>query len=269
MRLKPKKSLGQHFLIDQNILRKICAAAGEGAGALVEIGGGRGDLTRFLAQRAAGKLFVYEIDRRCEEPLRQVLRSFPGAQLCMQDFLGCDLASLARRFGKLTIVGNIPYFLSTPILEHLIKNGAYIDRAVLTVQKEFARRMCASAGSKEYGALSCYLQYHSACRMIFEIGRRCFRPVPKVDSALVEITMRRRFAHSREEEDALFRVIRAAFQHRRQMLRRSVRDIVGQERWEAFCEAFPRRANARPEELCLSEFCALCGIPRAASLTLS
>lgn len=268
MRLKPKKSLGQHFLIDQNILRKICAAAGEGTGAFVEIGGGRGDLTRFLAQRAAGKLIVYEVDRRCEEPLRQILGSFPGTQLCMQDFLKCDLSSLAHRFGKLTVVGNIPYFLSTPILEHLIKSGEHIDRAFLTVQKEFARRMCASAGSKEYGALSCYLQYHADCRIVFEISRHCFRPEPKVDSALVAITMRRRFAHSKEEEEALFRVIRAAFQHRRQTLRRSVRGVVGGEAWEAFCAAFPQRANARPEELNLNEFCALCGIPCTAFVPL-
>jgi len=252
---QPKKRLGQNFLIDPNILAKIVSGSGvQPHDTVLEIGAGNGALTRRIASVVRKKVFACEIDRRLLPILREAVQGAPHVTVIEGDVLRLDLASLIPEGEKIKVLGNIPYNLSTPLIEFIIAGRHRISEAYLTVQKEFAGRMSASSGTKAYGSLSCFVGYYAEAEILFAIGRQCFRPVPKVDSVFIRLRMREDFVLSPLEEERLFGVIRHAFQQRRKMLTNSLKGVVPQETLERFFSRYRIDPRIRPERLSLQDF---------------
>ncbi len=257
MRHKPIKSLGQNFLVDQNIRRKIIAALDlEPADIIFEIGAGRGELTGLIAPKV-DKLYALEIDRRLYSLLIESLRAYRNVSVTNQDILKCDLNKILEENkikGGIKVFGNIPYYISSPIIEHLINYKTVIKEVFITVQKEFAKRVVALPGSKEYGSFSCFVQYYAIPEILFQINRGCFYPAPKVDSCFLRLRFREKPAVSVKNEELLFRIIRAAFNQRRKTLKNTLKGKVQSEKLAEFLLKNNLNSNVRAEELSLAEF---------------
>ncbi|MFH0791306.1 MAG: 16S rRNA (adenine(1518)-N(6)/adenine(1519)-N(6))-dimethyltransferase RsmA [Candidatus Omnitrophota bacterium] len=263
MRIKPKKSLGQNFLADKNIQRKIILTCGLNRGDIIlEIGAGRGELTLLIAQDAR-QVYALEIDWRLADILKDNLRDYSSVKIICQDILKFDLNSLflEKEFDcRLKVIGNIPYYITTPIIEYLLRYRDKIDVIFLTVQKELAERITAVYGSKRYSAFSCFLQYYTLPETLFTIKNNCFRPVPKVDSCFLKLKIREKPAVEVKNEVLLFTIIRAAFNQRRKILRNSLEGIIPQDKLEKFFTEFKISSNIRPEQLRLQDFAGLADI---------
>lgn len=246
-RLLPRKSLGQHFLRDPNIVRKILASiAPHREEHLLEIGPGDGALTRVLAGRVATVVAV-EIDRRAVERLRVEFGS--RVEVLEQDILTLSFGALARERGipgPWRVVGNIPYGITSPILFAILDDRAAVRDATLMLQREVARRLVARPGTKEYGILSVFCWIFAETEILFDVSRNAFRPIPSVTSSVVRI---RPFAGSRvvlADEAAFRRIVRFVFGQRRKMLRHSLRGLADLTGW-ALPPEFALRE--RPEDL--------------------
>ncbi len=257
MYVKPKKSLGQNFLLDKNIQEKIVSASGLSAGDIVlEIGSGMGDLTEALA-RTVKQVYALEIDRRLFPALEQRLSAYSNCRLIAEDILNFDIGSFLASGGitaRIKAIGNIPYYISSPIIEHLIRYRQALDSAYLTVQKEFGRRVAASNGSKEYGAFSCFVQYYCQPRLLFEIKKGSFRPSPKVDSCFLGLEFRKAPPVEVGDEQEFFRLIRASFNQRRKTLRNSLSGLVAPDLLRLAMDKAGIGKDARPEDLSLEDF---------------
>ncbi len=257
MYIKPKKSLGQNFLTDRNIQNKIIRACGlKENDVVLEIGSGRGDLTQRLAQNA-GQVYALEIDQRLYPLLEQGLMLYDNCRIIKGDILKFDIEKFLRDNKinqKIKIVGNIPYYISSPIIEHLIKYRQGISSVFMTVQKEFARRVRAPAGSKEYGSFSCFVQYYCACEILFEISRNCFKPAPSVDSCFLSLIFREQPRVLVRDQADFFRLIRTAFNQRRKTLRKSLGSFLPKEKLDNFFKKYSIDKNIRPEGLSLEQF---------------
>lgn len=255
MHLKPKKYLGQNFLIDKNIQKKIIAACDFRADDLVvEIGPGTGEFTRLIAPQVK-RLYAVELDTDLAAILRRNFRDSANVEIINQDILKFNFT---RRFPKnirrLKIFGNIPYYITTPIIESLLKFRNRIEVIDLTVQKEVGLRITAASGSKTYGALSCFIQYYTQPQILFYIKKGSFFPAPKVDSCLVKLTPRRDALLSPRQEKRFFKLVRAAFNQRRKKLRNSLRGVISEGRLEMFFKTYNHNSAVRPEELGLEDF---------------
>lgn len=253
MRIKPKKHLGQNFLIDKNILRKIAQNIElKSWDILFEIGAGKGELTELLADKTK-VLYAFEIDKQ----LCRILETkFAGSnvKIINQDILKTDLSKYIPPPKKIKVLGNIPYNITTPIIEHLLKFKDNIQSIFITVQKEFARRIICASGSKEYGSLSCFVQYYTQPQILFPISRSCFRPVPTVDSCFLKLGIREAPAVNARDEKLFFKIIRTAFNQRRKTLRNSLKDMISENRLEDFFKKYNLDSNIRPECLNLEDF---------------
>jgi 16S rRNA (adenine1518-N6/adenine1519-N6)-dimethyltransferase len=263
MRIKPKKSLGQNFLSDRNILGKIVDSCGfTAADTVLEIGAGRGELTRLIAPKVK-KLYAFEIDSSLVPLLNESLRDAGNTQVIHQDILKARLSRYIKASeGKSIVVGNIPYYISTPILEKLFEAGKYIKRIYLTVQKEFAQRVVAVPGSKAYGSLSCFVQYHGRAQIKFIIKKGSFFPAPKVDSAFLEIGLRSKPLLNNADEERFFTVVRAAFNQRRKTLRNSLFHVINPDKLNEYLTRQKISPDVRPEELSLDS---LVGLSKSAN----
>lgn len=259
-----KKSLGQNFLIDQNILNKIVAAAelDKSKGAL-EIGPGIGALTQRLAE-AAGKVTAVEIDNRLIPILKELLESEEHTTVIHGDVLKLDLKQLfAERFEGLTgvsVVANLPYYVTTPILMKLLEEKLPLENIVVMIQKEVAERMAAKPGGKEYGSLSVAVQYYCVPEVVCTVPHTVFIPQPNVDSAVIKLALRDKPAVDVPDEEHYFRIVQASFAQRRKTLGNNLTAFVGKERREELTELLqacgidPVR---RGETLSLEEFAAI------------
>lgn len=258
MNIRPKKHLGQNFLIDKNIQKKIIAACGlKKTDMILEVGSGTGEITVPICERA-GFVYALEIDSNLCGILQHNLRDFDNVKVINQDILKLDFnAYFGNLKNRFKIVGNIPYYISSPLIEYFIKYKNNIDSIFITVQKEFARRVAASAGSKEYGSLSCFAQYYLEPSIMFSISRHCFNPVPKVDSCLLRIKVREESPVRVNDETLFFALIRAGFNKRRKTLRNSLCEIIPKQRLEYFLKEYGIDKNIRPEKLSLSDFASL------------
>jgi len=255
MRQKPKKSLGQNFLVDKNIQRKIIdACVFKPEDIVLEIGAGRGELSCSIAERVA-KIYALEIDASLCQIIEERLRKYKNAKIINRDILEFNLRRhFARHKDKIKVIGNIPYYITTPIIEHLLRYRDKIGSVYLTVQKEVAERMTASAGSREYGSFSCFVQYYTEARKIFLIKRNCFYPAPGVDSCFLRLGIREKPALELKDERLFFRIIRAAFGKRRKTLRNSLRGVISSGKLERFFIQYDIDADVRPETLTLKDF---------------
>jgi len=256
MHFKPKKKLGQNFLFDQNVQRKLVAAFElSPQDIILEIGAGRGELTAYIAKIAS---FVYavEIDKGLCQILKNKLNEFKNIKIVTKDILKLNLKTLLGEHNtkKIKVIGNIPYYISTPILAHLFKYREFVENIFITVQKEFAQRVIAKPGTKDYGALSCFVQYYAQPQVVFLIKKTSFFPQPKVDSCLLKLNLRPELPLALKDQRLFFRIVRASFNQRRKILRNSLKGVVPQERLDKFFAAFGLDPKTRPERLCLQYF---------------
>lgn len=219
--LRPVKRLGQNFLCDRNTLDRIVRAANlPSDDPVVEIGGGLGALSLALAA-SSPSVTVIEIDRHLEPILTEITAPHENVRLIFQDFLRLNHVELFdAAFGEKAgvVVANIPYYITTPILEILIANKARMKRIVLLVQQEFAERMVAAPGSEACGAMSLFVQYHAVVELIGTVPKTVFLPSPEVSSAIVALTPVMPGTVAVKSEERMLHVIRAAFIQRRKTL---------------------------------------------------
>jgi 16S rRNA (adenine1518-N6/adenine1519-N6)-dimethyltransferase len=260
-----KKSLGQNFLIDGGVLDQIIAAAGldETRGAL-EIGPGIGSLTEQLA-KAAGKVAAVEIDRRLIPILEDVMSPYKNVSVVHSDILKTDLKQLwEEQFAGLagvSVVANLPYYVTTPIIMKLLEERLPLENIVVMVQKEVAERMAAKPGGKEFGSLSIAVQYYCEPELVCVVPGKAFIPAPKVDSAVIKLKRRAEPAVSVRDEAKYFQVVQTAFAQRRKTLANNLSAYSGKERKGELselllsCGVLPER---RAETLSLQEFAIVC-----------
>lgn len=219
-----RKSLGQHFLTDRRILTRIADALHlEGGETVLEIGPGRGALTDILVERA-GRLIAIEYDRALAEILRQRYAKRSNVLIAEADVLEVSLGDLAA--GPYVLVGNVPYYITTPILFHALVPPRS-QRSVYLVQKEVADRLTAAPGTKEYGALTVNVAAVAKAESLFKVPAGAFSPPPKVESAVVRITPLAAPLIAPEEERSFRLLVQGAFGMRRKQMRRVLRSLYG------------------------------------------
>ena len=217
----PRKSLGQHFLIDPNIVRKIVALADlQPSETVFEIGAGRGILTEALC-RVASRVIAIEVDPRLYAYLSERQSAFPNLELACADALTYPIQDLPQ---GTVVVANLPYYISTPLLFRLLEAGPRLSRMVLMIQAEVAGRLVAEPDSREYGLLSVMAQSAAEIVERFRVSAQCFRPKPEVASAVVSLRRRGTMLVPGERQADFRRVVKAAFAHRRKTLPNSLRD---------------------------------------------
>lgn len=271
--LRPDRRLGQHFLVDANILARIVDTAEVRPGdAVLEVGPGLGTLTRALAQRGA-RVVAVEIDRRLLPVLGETLAGHGGVEIVTGDALRVDLDAVCPPpAANWKVVANIPYGITGPLVARLLLSGAVGGRPpgrfplmVLMVQEEVARRMTAAPGGKDYGAFTLLVRYHAEVESILRVSRNCFFPPPEVGSAVVRLRARAR-PPVEADPGTLFALVRAAFAQRRKSLRNALaaglRGAEGRAGVEdGVVQAALRQAGIdggrRGETLSLEEFAAL------------
>jgi len=256
--LRTKKRFGQNFLIDRNIVNKILDAADIHEGdPVLEIGPGVGTLTAAIAERGAN-LIAVEVDRDLIAVLDEVI---PGAEIVNADILSLDLAQFIEdRFGgsKAKVVGNLPYYITSPIITQVLEARERIERLVLMVQKEVAERLQASPGTKDFGSMSVFVQFYAEAEIVSHVSKNVFYPPPEVSSAVVRLTPRPEPPVDVPSEGAFFDVVHCAFGKRRKTLLNSLSDCpalgLSKERIRRALQNAGIDPSRRAETLSLEEF---------------
>ena len=261
-----KKSFGQNFLTDTNILQKIVDTAEiDDQVNVIEIGPGIGALTEFLAERAA-QVMAFEIDHRLVPILADTLRDFDNVTVVNEDILKVDLVQHIQNFKNpdlpIKVVANLPYYITTPILMHLIESGIPFSEFVVMMQKEVADRISAQPNTKAYGSLSIAVQYYMTAKVAFIVPRTVFVPAPNVDSAILKMVRRPEPAVAVEDESFFFKVSKASFTHRRKTLWNNLTGYFGktEEVKDKLTKALDQAGlspSVRGEALSLEEFASL------------
>ena len=287
----PKKHLGQHFLIDPHVTEKIISACQlKPDDVVLEIGPGLGVLTHRIAPLVK-RVIAVETDRKLCEKLAQEIAysrshlktskgmSFPNVlignpdeavigppiktfggdsfkissniEVVHADFLKYNFDLLPE---KLKVIGNLPYYISSPIMTRLLNDRKYFSAIFITVQLEFGQRLCAKVDTKDYSALSCFVQYFADVKMLFKIKNAAFKPIPKVDSCFMRIIPHEKFPFKADEEDFLFKVIHQSFQQRRKTLPNTLSGLIERERLYPILESLKIDPKSRPENLSVKNF---------------
>lgn len=216
-KIRPKKRFGQNFLIDQGVIDSIIGAADIKAGdTILEIGPGRGALTKHLV-RMAKRLVAIEIDWDLAAILRDEFLEYDNIEIIEGDVLKFNLNDIFSADENVKVVANLPYYITTPIIMKLLEEGVTFERMIVMVQKEVALRMCAKAGSPDYGALSLAVGYYTNPSIVCPVPSSSFRPAPKVDSAVVMLSLKEQILEEKERVN-LFKCVKAAFSQRRKTM---------------------------------------------------
>lgn len=257
------KALGQNFLIDPSVCPRMAAAleADDRTGVL-EIGPGIGVLTKELSA-VCGRVAAVELDRRLPDVLAETLADCSNVQVVPGDVLQMDLQALfADQFAdcdRLQVCANLPYYITTPVLMRLLESELPIERLVVMVQLEAAKRLCAPLGTRDCGAVSAAVEYYTQAEILFEVGRESFYPSPNVDSAVIALTRRQQPPVQVTDEGYFFRVVKGAFLQRRKTLANSLNAALGVPKAEltALFQSLGLSATARAEQLTMSQMAAL------------
>ena len=257
------KALGQNFLIDPSVCPRMAAAleADDHTGVL-EIGPGIGVLTKELSA-VCGRVAAVELDRRLPDVLAETLADCPNVQVVPGDVLQMDLqalfADLFADCDRLQVCANLPYYITTPVLMRLLESKLPIERLVVMVQLEAAKRLCAPLGTRDCGAVSAAVEYYTQAEILFEVGRESFYPSPNVDSAVIALTRRQQPPVQVTDEDYFFRVVKGAFLQRRKTLANSLNAALGVPKAEltALFQSLGLSATVRAEQLTMSQMAAL------------
>ncbi|MCX5667188.1 MAG: 16S rRNA (adenine(1518)-N(6)/adenine(1519)-N(6))-dimethyltransferase RsmA [Candidatus Omnitrophica bacterium] len=230
----PLKRFGENYLIDGNVKDKIIAQAGAAAGDMIlEIGPGFGALTLDLA-RSGAKVFAVEKDKKAFEILKEICGDkYPNLEIINNDILNFDLLSSLRgarsatkQSQKIKVIGNLPYYITTPVIEYIIENREIVESALILMQKEVALRLLAPEGSKDRSSISCFVQYYMKPEYLCTIDRNSFYPVPGVDSSLLRLNILHKPAHHVRDEAVFFKIVRGAFNQRRKCIINSLSRIA-------------------------------------------
>jgi 16S rRNA (adenine1518-N6/adenine1519-N6)-dimethyltransferase len=265
--INTKKSLGQNFLTDINILKNIVVAGDvKDTDNVVEIGPGIGALTEQLA-RAAKQVLAFEIDDRLIPVLAHTMAPYPNVTIVHDDILKVDLAAaFAQHFtdesAPLKLVANLPYYITTPILMQVLQSDIKFDNIVVMMQKEVADRLSAAPGTKDYGSLTLAVQYRMNAKLAFTVSRTAFVPNPNVDSAIISLTPRQPLSVQPRDEKLLFELFRIGFVMRRKTLWNNLTQAFGKgEAMTAKLTTALEAANISPkiraEKLTLEDFVTL------------
>lgn len=264
-----QKKYGQNFLIDPHVLDKIIGESGiEKEDMILEIGPGIGTMTQYLAE-AAREVVAIEIDKNLIPILEDTLSEYKNVTVINQDVLKVDLRKLVMEKNQgrpIKVVANLPYYITTPIVMELLESKLPIESITIMVQKEVAERMQQTPGSKEYGALSLAVQYYAKPEIVANVPPNCFMPRPKVGSAVIRLTLHQNPVIEVEDEEFMFRLIRASFNQRRKTLINGIGNApnvnVGKEEVKAALEEMGLSENIRGEMLSLEEFAGLSNLLR-------
>lgn len=257
------KALGQNFLINP----EICPAMAESLHAdehtgVIEIGPGIGVLTKELCQTGA-RVVSIELDKRLFPVLKETLGEFTNLEIIEGDALKLDLnALIEEKFSeteKIKVCANLPYYITSPIIMKLLESRLPIDEIVVMVQKEAADRLCAEIGSKECGVVTIAVNYFANAEKLFEVGRDSFMPSPKVDSAVIRLTLRKSPIVQVEDEKHFFAVVKAAFAQRRKTAVNCLANGLGISKAKATAalNEIGRNEKDRAEKFTIEEFAAL------------
>ena len=254
-----KKSLGQNFLIDSNILNRIVDGTGvDKTVGVIEIGPGIGSLTEALAKKAK-KVISFEIDGRLLPILAETLADYNNVEIINNDILKVDVDNIiAEKMSdcdKIMVVANLPYYITTPILTHLIENTEKIDGYVVMMQREVANRLNAKVGTKDYNSLTILLNYYTDVEYLFTVPKKVFVPAPNVESAVVKIMTKEKKEF--EVDQKFFKFVRSCFVQRRKTLLNNLISSYGKDKkqdLQASCFDSEIEATRRSETLTLTEF---------------
>lgn len=264
-RFSVKKSLGQNFLIDVNILEKIISQTGiDNTTAAIEIGPGIGALTEQLAIHA-DQVVAFEIDQRLLPVLKDTLSDYDNIQVIHQDILEADVDETIRTHFKrgqpVHLVANLPYYITTPILMKLLREKLSISSFTVMTQKEVAERMAAKPNSKSYGSLTIAVQYYTIAEVVMNVPKSVFMPQPNVDSSVLKLTNRNEPLVHVEDEDYFFRMVQACFAQRRKTLRNNLTnyftEVYDKGKISSMLELIGIDGTRRGESLDIKEFAQL------------
>ena len=266
-----QKKFGQNFLIDAHVLERIIEGAGvTPVDTVLEIGPGIGTMTQYLAE-AAGNVVAVEIDRNLLPILAETLADYENVHVINGDILALDLREIVDTYAggrPIKVVANLPYYITTPIIMALFERRIPLDSITVMVQKEVAARMKAGPGSKDYGALSLAVQYYSEPYIVANVPANCFMPRPNVDSAVIRLKKLPQPSVKVEDEDLLFKVIRASFNQRRKTLANGLNNSAelpfSKQQVARAIEAAGLPAAVRGEALTLQQFAVLTDLLQAA-----
>ena len=255
--LRADKRLGQNFLVDEQIVNQIIAAAELDADdTVLEVGPGIGTLTQALAKTGA-QVVAVELDRRLLPVLAKTLAGYDNIEIINEDILQLDIRKAVPK-ENFKVVANLPYYITTPIIFNLLEQKLPMERMVAMVQKEVAERMVAKPGGKDYGALSVAIQYYTEPEISFLVPPASFIPPPSVESAVIVCKRRQKPPVQIVNEKLFFRVVKAAFSVRRKMLSNALKNMgIDNEQAAAWLELAGIDGKRRGETLSLAEFAAL------------
>ena len=247
---RPNKRLSQNFLIDQNVGEKIVRTAAPVAGEIVlEIGPGPGALTSLLLEKGA-RVVAVEKDPVLAKELTRLQTPDGRLTVISDDFLTFDFSPL-KPHRNIKVIGNLPYHITTPILEKLFDARELFSTFTIMIQSEVATRMMASCGSKMFSSLSLFVQFHTQVNHAFKVSPSCFYPRPKVESTVLQLELK---PPPLEATTHFFSIVRRAFQQRRKMILSSLQSLYRKELLDKALDAAGIKWNARPEELSLAEW---------------
>ena len=257
------KALGQNFLIDEAVCPAMAAAlrADESTGVL-EIGPGIGVLTKELCE-VAGKVAAIELDKRLYPLLAETLADYDNFELICGDVMKLDIAALIKEHfadcSTVKVCANLPYYITSPVIMTLLESNLPIDEIVVMVQKEAAERLCAEVGTREAGAVTLAVQYYGDSEILFPVGKESFMPSPKVDSAVIRITLHRERPYAIEDEKRFFSLVKAAFSQRRKTLVNSLSSTAGipKAQLAEALKALSLPQTVRAENLTMEDFVSL------------
>lgn len=267
-----KKRLGQNFITDKNLLSSIVREAGvESGDTVVEIGCGAGTLTRAISERAK-RVIAFEIDRSLQPVLARTLAGVENAEIIFKDFLKVNLRELEEEIGEYSVVANLPYYVTTPLITKILEESARCKSLTVMVQEEVAERLCATENTPEYGAITAVIALRASAKIIKRVPREMFMPRPNVDSAVVKLTVENgRLPVS--DEELYKKVVHAAFSSRRKTLANNLVHALNLSRAQAeeVLSGCGIDIKARGETLSPADFarlaCAVAGLNRAAADT--
>lgn len=257
-----QKKYGQNFIGDPALLERIATVCGWQPGdRALEIGPGAGTLTRAIA-REAEEVLAVEIDRCLAPLLEETLADCANVRLVFTDALKADLDALMRDTlgwdGRYKLIANLPYYITTPLIMHVLEDSEKVSELVIMVQKEVGERLCAAPGSKAYGAVTVMVQYAATVARAFDVGRHAFVPAPEVDSTILHLIPYEKRPIQAQSDAVLRRVVKAAFSQRRKTLRNSLSSLgCDKALIKQALEAAGIEDSRRAETLSVAEFVAL------------
>ncbi|WP_121641169.1 16S rRNA (adenine(1518)-N(6)/adenine(1519)-N(6))-dimethyltransferase RsmA [Virgibacillus sp. Bac330] len=260
-----KKSLGQNFLIDSNILNNIIRQAGiDKESGVIEIGPGIGALTEHLAIHSQ-KTLAFEIDQRLIPVLEDTLASYDNVEVVHEDILKANVRDMIRTHfhpeQPVHLVANLPYYITTPILMKLLRDHLPIDSFTVMIQKEVAERMAAKPNTKSYGSLTLAVQYYTEAEVVMQVPKRAFMPQPNVDSSILRLVRRTKAPVNVVDEHFFFSLIQASFAQRRKTLRNNLtnyfKDKLTKEEVGLILQQIGIDGGRRGESLTMEEFALL------------